>query len=128
MKPRYSLSDIEWKIIQAVWEKKEATVKEVWHHAFPNQEKAHTTIQTYMERMVDKKLLKKRKIGMVNFFSAVIEKEQFQKKATRGFLGHAFRGNMGQFATFLVNDLDLTPEELSHLQQLITEKRQKNAE
>jgi predicted transcriptional regulator len=122
MKQKYSLSDIEWKIIQVIWEKKEATVKEVWHHAFPNQEKAFTTIQTYMERMVDKKLLNKRKIGLVNFFTAAIEQEQFQKKATKGFLSHAFRGNMGQFAAFLVNDLDLTPEELSHLQQLITEK------
>ena len=95
MKQRYSLSDIEWKIIQVIWEKKEATVKEVWHHAFPNQEKAFTTIQTYMERMVDKKLLNKRKIGLVNFFTAAIEQEKFQKKSNQGISQSCFPRQYG---------------------------------
>ena len=53
------ISEIEWKIMHILWEKGILSVKEVWTKIYPNGEKAYTTIQTYMDRMVDKNLLRK---------------------------------------------------------------------
>ena len=46
MKKYKFLSEIEWQILRVLWEKKQAPVKEVWQQAYPNSEKAYTTIQT----------------------------------------------------------------------------------
>jgi len=122
MKQINTLSDTEWEIIKAVWEKKEATIKEVWQAAFPNNEKAYTTIQTYMDRMVEKGILKKRKLGLVNFYSARIEKQKLMKRATENLVTRVFDGSIGQLAAFLVNSYDLSPNDLDELRNLIAKK------
>lgn len=124
MKTRKILSDMEWQILQVSWDKEEVTVKEVREKIVPNGERAYTTIQTYMERMVEKGLLTKRKLGMVNFFQAAIPRDQLQRTAMEKFINRAFRGNIGQLASFLVNDFELSTDELQQLKALISQKEQ----
>lgn len=122
MKQPNLLSDIEWRIINAIWEKKEASVREVWQSAFPPQEKAYTTIQTYLDRMVEKGLLKKRKLGLVNFYSAKVKRKALMKKATDSLAGRVFNGSISQLAAFLVNVYDLSEDDLSEIKMLIDNK------
>lgn len=116
------LSDIEWKIMKAVWDKGEAPVKEIWQIAFPEQEKAYTTIQTYMDRMVDKGLLKKRKLGLVNFYTAQMEESTLTKKATDNLAKRVFDGKVGRLAAFLMKSYDISDKELEEIKKLINEK------
>ncbi|MBN2090947.1 BlaI/MecI/CopY family transcriptional regulator [candidate division KSB1 bacterium] len=122
MKKFQFLSDFEWSLMKIVWEKKEATVKEVWQRAFPAEEKAYTTVQTYMERMVEKGLLKKRKLGLVNFYSARISQQVLMKKSTETLADRIFNGSIGQFAAFLLKDCQLSEKELEEIKKLINEK------
>ena len=68
-----TLTKFEWEIMKQVWKKGRATVREVHEALAPTQSRAYTTIQTYMERLVDKKYLSKKKIGLVNFYSAKVK-------------------------------------------------------
>ena len=128
MATRKALSDMEWQILQVIWEQKEVTVRDVRDKIAPNGERAYTTIQTYMERMVEKGLLTKRKLGMVNFFKAAIAQDQLQRTAAKKFINRAFRGNIGQLASFLVNDFELSSDELQQLKTLISQKEQSDDE
>jgi len=116
------LSDLEWEIIKVIWEKEEATVKDVWQTAFPQQEKAYTTIQTYMDRMVEKKLLKKRKLGLVNLYSATIDQNTLKKRATENLARRVFNGSIGQLAAFLVSDYNLSAKDLNEIKKMIENK------
>ncbi len=122
MKKINALSDIEWQIIKAVWEKPESTVRDVWEKAFPGKEKAYTTIQTYMDRMVDKGMLQKRKIGPVNLYQTLVRKNSLIKKATDNLMEKVFNGSFGQMAAFLVDSYDLTPKDLEEIKRMIEKK------
>lgn len=116
------LSDLEWQIIKVIWEKQEASVREVWEAAFPDQEKAYTTIQTYLDRMVEKNILEKRKVGLVNFYSARIEQGALVRRAAENLATRVFDGSIGQLAAFLVNSYKLSEDDLDAIKKLIQEK------
>jgi len=124
MKNKVALSDLEWQIMQVLWEKGVVAIKEVWQVLYPNGEKAYTTIQTYMDRMVDKKLLNKQKIGLVNFYHARTDKKKLLKQAMENLVSHAFNGSFFNLAAFLVDSPNLSNEELEKIKELIKSKEE----
>ena len=124
MKKPITLSDLEWQIMQLLWEKGVMSVKEVWQTLFPNGEKAYTTIQTYLDRMAEKNLLSKQKIGLVNFYHAQKNKKTILKHATENLVSRAFNGSFFSLAAFLVDSLNLSSEELEKIKELIKSKEE----
>lgn len=124
MKNKVVLSDLEWQIMQILWERGVMSIKEVWQALFPDGSKAYTTIQTYMERMTSKRLLKKQKIGMVNFYHAGLNKRTLLKQATENLVSKAFDGSFFSLAAFLVDSPNLTGEELEKIKELIKSKEE----
>lgn len=122
MKKSISLSEIEWQIMEVLWEKGVLSVKEVLQAIYPNGEKAYTTIQTYMDRMVEKQLLKKQKIGLVNFYHSIVDKHKLLKQATENLVTKAFKGSFGSLAAFLVDSYELSNEDLDKIKQLIKKR------
>jgi len=124
MKNQAGLSDLEWQIMQALWEKGVLSVKEVLQKLFPKGEKAYTTVQTYMDRMVEKKLLNKQKIGLVNFYHPQVDKKTLLKQAMENLVSRAFNGSFFGLAAFLVDSPNLSKEELDKIKDLIRRKEQ----
>ena len=124
MKKLKLLSEIEWQIMAVLWEKGVMSVKEVWQVLYPNGEKAYTTVQTYLDRMVDKKLLNKKKIGMVNFYHSIVEKQKLMKQATDSLVSRVFNGSFGSLAMFLVDSYNLSNEDLEKIKHLIKKREE----
>ena len=124
MKKPIALTDLEWQIMQVLWEKGVMSVKEVWQRLFPNGEKAYTTIQTYLDRMTDKNLLSKQKIGLVNFYHAQENKKTVLKHATENLVSRAFNGSFFSLAAYLVDSPNLSSEELEKIKELIKSKEE----
>lgn len=124
MKKPITLSDLEWQIMQLLWDKGVMSVKEMWQALYPNGEKAYTTIQTYMDRMTDKNLLSKQKIGLVNFYHAIVDKKSLLKHATENLVSRAFNGSFFNLAAFLVDSPNLSSEELEKITELIKSKEE----
>jgi BlaI family penicillinase repressor len=122
MKNKIVLSDLEWQIMQILWERGVMSIKEVWQTLFPDGSKAYTTIQTYMDRMTGKRLLKKQKIGMVNFYHAGLTKRTLLKQATENLVSKAFDGSFFSLAAYLVESPDLSKDELERIKALIKKK------
>ena len=60
------LTPAEWEIMEAVWELGGSpSVRNVLDRAFANGEKAYTTVQTVMNTLERKRLLKRSKKGLV---------------------------------------------------------------
>ena len=63
------LTPVEWEIMDTIWaRKKPSSVRDVCQQTYPNGEKAYTTIQTIMNTLEKKKLLRRKKTGLVNFY------------------------------------------------------------
>ena len=124
MKKLKALSDIEWRIMQVLWKKGVMSIREVWQRLYPDGEKAYTTIQTYMERMIEKGLLHKEKIGLVNFYRALVDERTVVKQATEKFVSNTFNGSFGSLAAFLVDSDNLSMDDLERIKQLIEKKEE----
>jgi BlaI family penicillinase repressor len=118
------LTELEWQIMQVLWDRGVLSVKDIWQTLCPNGEKAYTTIQTYMDRMAEKDLLSKQKIGLVNFYHARISKKSLVKYATENLVSRAFNGSFFNLAAFLVESPNLSREDLEKIKELIKNKKE----
>ncbi len=117
-----TLSEFEWQIMRIVWNKSEISVRETHAIIQKKQERAYTTVQTYMERLVKKDFLKKQKTGMINLYSALVKEEDIQKNETSSFIKKAFNGSFSKMAAFLFDMDNLTEKDLEKIKSLLEEK------
>ena len=75
------LTPVEWEIMEAVWSLGGTpSVREVLEYAFPNGEKAYTTVQTIMNTLERKGFLDRKKTGMVNFYRPVRTRKEMERE------------------------------------------------
>ncbi|MEK7727203.1 MAG: BlaI/MecI/CopY family transcriptional regulator [candidate division KSB1 bacterium] len=125
MAKKIKLAEAEWDIMEGVWNHGgQVTVREVQDALYPKAEKAYTTTQTIMNILVTKGFLKRKKIGMVNFYVPKVSRALAAQHEARTLVSRIFNGSMGALATYLVDSGELTPEELQRLKDLIAAKEQ----
>jgi predicted transcriptional regulator len=123
MGEKRELTPVEWEIMDAVWDLDgPATVRDVLERVYPNGEKAYTTVQTVMNTLEKKNLLRRKKTGLVNFYSARRSRESVVRAETTSLLSRAFNGSVPALASTLLSLDRLGPDELSQLKALIREK------
>jgi predicted transcriptional regulator len=123
MPHRPKLTPAEWEIMEAIWRLGGTpTVREVLEHAFPDGEKAYTTVQTIMNTLEKKKLLKRRKTGLVNFYRPTRSRDEIIKVEMSSLLRRAFNGSIPALADSLLSLDDLNVEEIRKIKQLLDEK------
>ena len=123
MKKTKKLAEAEWEIMDGVWQFSQAvTVREIRAHLYPKGEKAYTTVQTFMNILVDKGFLEREKIGMVNFYSPLLSRSNFAKRETQTLVSRIFEGSFGELAQYLVKTGKLSKDELGALKTLIETK------
>lgn len=117
-----SLSPFEWTIMNQVWSSGTITVREIEEALPSKQRRAYTTLQTYLERLVDKKFLQKEKIGLVNFYSVIVEKENVVREETSRFVDRVFNGSATQLAAFLIDHNTLSPDDLDKIKSMLSKE------
>ncbi len=123
MKKNTTLSKFEWEIMKILWNtKKNISAREVLEKLSKNNQRAYTTIQTYLERLVNKKFLQKEKIGLVNFYSTVVKKENALKNETKSFVDKLFQGSYSQLAAFLFDTNSLKENDLKIIKKMIKKR------
>ncbi len=117
------LTPAEWEIMETIWQLGGApSVRDVLEHAFPDGQKAYTTVQTIMNILEKKGLLKRKKQGLVNFYKATISREQMVKFEMSQLVSRMFKGSIPAFANYLINSEDLTLNEIEKIKKLLGEK------
>jgi BlaI family penicillinase repressor len=121
-----TLTKPEWEIMKKIWQNGKSTVRDIYESLPQNHRRAYTTIQTYMERLVDKKFLKKEKIGLVNFYTAAIREADMLKRETNHVLKRAFDGSVSKMAAFLFDSQNFDEKDLVKIKELIEKKEHEN--
>lgn len=71
------LGELEVAVMEVVWQKGRATVREVHEELSRQREIAYTTVMTTMGRLAEKQLLTKEKQGMAYVYIPVYSKKDF---------------------------------------------------
>lgn len=119
---KHELSAAEWELMAVIWDAgTPVTVREVMDTAYPNDEKAYTTVQTLMNILVDKGVLRREKVGPVNIYTAIVRREQVLDASMATVADRMFSGNFGAMASFLVNR-KLSKEDVAALRLMLDEQ------
>jgi predicted transcriptional regulator len=115
------LGALEAEIMEAVWEQGEACVQDVCDSLGP--EHNYKTVMTVMNRLVEKKVLLRRKVSKAFYYNAAAPREQFVKSMSRSVIGGLIN-DFGPTAIAQFVDVvgELGPDELAELDRLIHQK------
>ena len=122
-KKNYELTEGEWAIIQAVWDKEPCAAPTVQEALERKKEWTYSTVKTMMDRMVSKGLLKKEQIRNLFLYRSAITKKQAQSGEVMRAVRRAFDGALTPMMQFLLDSNTLSKQQLSELEAMIKKKR-----
>jgi BlaI family penicillinase repressor len=112
------LGRLELRILEALWAKGRASVREI-QETFPEPRPAYTTVQTTVYRLEAKKALRRvRKIGNAHVFEALVPRAATRRRLLDDMLS-LFGGRPQPMMAQLVEAGKLTRDDLRGLKALI---------
>jgi predicted transcriptional regulator len=115
------LSNAEEQLMQILWEKEKAFMKELVD-AYPDPKPALTTIATLLKRMQDKKFVGYVQEGRSREYYPKVSKKNYFSKQMNGMIKSFFNNSASQFASFFTEESNFSEKELKDLRNLIDEK------
>jgi BlaI family penicillinase repressor len=126
MTKRRKLTPAEWEIMDAVWAlDAPATVRDVLESAFPNGEKAYTTVQTVLNTLEKKRLLERKKVGMVNFYTPTRTRDEVVQSEMSSMVSRVFGGSIPALANSLLSLDDLSLEEIAEIKKILQDRERR---
>lgn len=120
-KTHTELTEAEWTIIKAIWDKEPCTAPEIQDKLHKQTAWTYSTVRTLMDRMVAKGLLTAKKERNLTLYSSAVTRTQAQRGELLYALKNAFNGALSPMLECLLDTKDLSREELDKLKQLIAE-------
>ena len=123
-----SPTDRELEALKVLWQKEEATVREVCDAVGASGEQlAYTTVLSLLQVMEQKGLVGHRKQGKAYVYFPRIEKEKTLGGMASEFLERVFDGSLDQYLVHALGSRKISTSELQQLEQMIAEARGKKS-
>jgi BlaI family penicillinase repressor len=116
------LTEPEWIIMNALWEKYPARARDIFERLPATVNWAYTTVKTMLDRLVEKKAVNKSKKGNAGLYEPRLSRRQARRTALRMVLDRAFDGAFGPMMYFLVEDENLSAGQRQELIEIISGK------
>jgi len=113
------LTKLELQIMETLWTRGQASIREI-QEAFPEKKRpAYTTIQTTVYRLEGKKALRRtRKVGNFHIFEATISREAAQRRLIDDLLA-LFGGRTQPVMAHLIESGKLTLEDVKEAEKIL---------
>src|SRR5215831_11769841 len=119
MRPRSkTLTGQELEIMKVVWDREQATVRDVYQAILEKRKVAYTTVMTMMKILEQKGYLKKSQEERAYVYRAAQPKRQVIGAMVRDFINRVFNGSAEPLLVHLVEEHHLTQEDLEEIAQL----------
>lgn len=116
--PQPKLTQLELRILEALWERRRASIREI-QESFPEPRPAYTTIQTTVYRMETKKAVRRvKKISNAHIFEPAVAQEVTRHKLLDDILSF-FGGRAQPMMAQLAEAGKLTLDDVRELEKTI---------
>ena len=122
------LTEAEWQIMNALWQKHPATAREIMDRLPPGVNWAYTTIKTMLTRLVEKQAVGEVKEGNTSVYEPRVSRQKARRSALRSLLDQAFDGALGPLVHFLAEEEQLTAKEKKELRKILEREAQEKGE
>jgi BlaI family transcriptional regulator, penicillinase repressor len=117
------LSDSEWAIIQAVWEREPCAAPDVQEALAASKGWAYSTVRTMLDRMAAKGLLKTEKIRHMTLYRSAVTRPQVQRGEILQILKKVFNGALTPMVQCMLDTQKLSARELGELEKMIQQRK-----
>ncbi|MBM3745758.1 MAG: BlaI/MecI/CopY family transcriptional regulator [Acidobacteria bacterium] len=121
MAARHTLTPLELEIMKIVWDRRSATVRDVYEALRKRRKIAYTTVLTMMKILEQKKHLKRNDGERAHVYQPVRGKRQVVGAMVKDFVSRVFDGAAEPLLVHLVRDQHLSEEDLERVARMIRE-------
>jgi BlaI family transcriptional regulator, penicillinase repressor len=104
--------------MKVVWERESATVRDVYEALLEHRKVAYTTVMTMMKILEQKQYLKKKLLDRAYVYRPAQPKKQVIGDMVREFVNRVFNGSAEPLLVHLVQEHDLSPDDLDEIARL----------
>jgi BlaI family transcriptional regulator, penicillinase repressor len=116
-----TLTPQELELMKIVWQKGQATVRDVYETLLEHRKIAYTTVMTMMRVLEKKGYVKTHRANRAYVYRPTRPERQVLRSMVREFVDRVFNGSAQPLLVHLVEDRRLSSEELEELERLIHE-------
>ncbi|NJK91065.1 MAG: BlaI/MecI/CopY family transcriptional regulator [Blastochloris sp.] len=120
------ISKAEWEVMEAVWRRHPATALEIVQDLSCSCDWKEQTIRTMLSRLVRKGALHYETEGRRFLYRPLWEREEMVKNESRTFLQRVMRGVAAPVLVQLVEEAQLTRDDIEELRTLLNKKQPQN--
>ena len=111
----------ELEILDILWDKQKATVREVYEEISKRRSTAYTTVLKLMQIMHEKGIVTRDVRGKAHIYTPRNSQQHTQKKLVGTLLEKAFRGSALSLVQHVLETKPATKEELDEIRRMIDE-------
>ncbi len=116
-----SLSEAEWKVMEALWDRESATGRELCEHMERRCGWNRSTTLTLLRRMEWKGAVESTQEGPVKAFRPLLRREEAALRETESFLSRVYHGSLSMMVSTLSQKQALSQKEIDELYALLKE-------
>ena len=120
-----TLGELQRSVMEAIWDSGEATVHEVRDRLAKKKPLAYTTILSTMQKLEKAGWLEHRADGRMHVFRATRSREEVGVGTMKRLVSRAFKGDPLLMFQHLLEDEELTPEDLAEMRVMIDARRKR---
>ncbi len=123
MKDLPRISESEQLVMKNIWAENPVTANRVVEVLSETTTWKPKTTKTLLNRLVNKGALGYKKIGREYHYYPLVEEDVFVKAESRSFLRRVFGGSMKPMLATMVENEDLSPEDITELKRILEKKK-----
>ena len=116
------IGNLQLKIMRVLWERGEATARQITDSVSKIEPVAHSTIQTLLRKLEVKKAVAYEERDRTFVFRPLVSESEVTQTATNDLLSRVFHGSLSGLVAHVLENEDISDEEMAKLRQLISEK------
>jgi BlaI family penicillinase repressor len=113
------LTQAEWQIMNALWEKHPATARDIMSRLPKDVKWAYTTIKTMLSRLVEKEAVSEQKQSNTSMYEPLVSQRKARSSAFRMLLDQSFNGAMGPLMHFMLEEQKLNDKQKQELIEIL---------
>lgn len=119
-----TLTKAEEEIMRYVWSLGECsvgTIRDAIAAKTPNNVPAHSTVSTLLKLLRDKSFISYKEFGRTFVYYPLVQQDDYSRGKLKSLVGRFFGGSTQRMVSFLVEENDLSLEELNDLTRRLAE-------
>ena len=119
-------TDRELEILHVLWERGEASVRDVFESLSHRLPIVQNTVQAFLRTMEDKRLVSHRVEGRTFIYRPLVQRERTKRRLVMELMHRAFDGAVDQLVQSALSARKPTEEELQRLETMLSDLRKQS--